>query len=68
MDALEIIRGHRVQYDASGVGHAWSAVDADNMPGSIMEEIAAWIIEEDPDPGVEMVGSNGQHYRIPPTE
>ena len=66
MDATEIIRGHNVQHDPSGVGHAWQCIAAEDLPASIAEEIAAWIIEDEPEAGAEMIGSNGQHYRVPP--
>jgi len=66
MNANDIITGHRIQEDPSGVGYAWQTIDLDYFPGSIAEEIAAWIIEDDPDPGDEMTGTNGQHYRLPP--
>jgi len=65
MEATEIIMAHGVEQDRSGVGHAYRPVELDNVSGSMAEEIAAWIIEEDPEPGDEMVGSNGQHYRLP---
>lgn len=66
MNANEIIDGHGVQHDPSGVGHSWGPVAAADMPANIAEEIACWIIEEDPEAGAEMTGSNGQHYRLPP--
>ena len=65
MNAREIINGHGVEHDPSGVGHAWSPIAADDLPGAIAEEIADWIVEDDPEAGEEMIGSNGQHYRLP---
>lgn len=66
MDAHDMLIGHGVQHDESGVGHAWHAVEGDDVPASIEEEIAAWIIEDDPDAGDEYTGTNGQTYRLPP--
>ena len=66
MDATEIITGHAVQHDASGVGHAWWTIDASDLPISIAEEIASWIIEDEPEAGAEYTATNGQHYRLPP--
>ena len=59
------VESHGVQQDRSGVGHAWATILIEDIPLNIAEEIATWIIEEDPEPGDEMVGSNGQHYRLP---
>jgi len=66
MDAKETMTGHSVQHDPSGVGHAWQPLNAESEYDGIMEEIAAWIIEDGPEPGAEMTASNGQHYRLPP--
>jgi hypothetical protein len=67
MDAAEIITGRDVQHDPSGVGHAWRTIPADDIPASIREEIACWILEADnPSPGTEYVATGGQHYRLPP--
>jgi hypothetical protein len=66
MDATQIITGHNVQEDPSGVGHAWQSIDLRDFPASIAEEIACWIIEDEPEPGAEMTASNGQHYRTAP--
>jgi hypothetical protein len=64
MDTNKIITGRHVQHDPSGVGHAWQPLDAEDCP--VAEDIACWIIERDPEPGAEMTGSDGQHYRLPP--
>jgi hypothetical protein len=66
MDANVIINGHRVQHDPSGVGHAWRTIPANDLPASIAEEIACWIIEDEPEDGAEIIASNGLHYRVPP--
>jgi len=63
-DASEIIKENRVEVDRSGVGHAWRL--AINLPAGIAEEIAAWIIEDQPAPGDEMAAGNGYRYRLPP--
>jgi len=67
MNATEIITNHKVQHDPSGVGHAWRAVVADDVPANIAEEIACWIIEEEPESGDEFTAMNGLHYRLPPS-
>jgi len=56
-----------IQHDASGQGHAWRTVDAEDLAPSILEEIHAEFIElayqgDEPDEG-EYVATNGQHYR-----
>jgi hypothetical protein len=52
-----------IQYDRSGVGHAWVAANEDNCPASIQEEIAAEILDGGNDECGDYVASNGQHYR-----
>ena len=58
------IADHDVEHDASGVGHCWqTAID---LPADIEEEVACWIIEDEPKPGDEYTATNGQTYRLPP--
>ena len=46
MTAVQIeIQGQSIQYDASGVGHAWRAATEIDCPASIQEEIAAEIVD-----------------------
>ena len=59
-----LVADHSVQHDASGVGHCWR--DAGDLPADIAEELACWIIEDEPNPGDEYTASNGQTYRLPP--
>ncbi len=61
---MTIIADREVQWDKSGVGHCW--VDAANQPADIAEEIACWIIEDEPEAGDEYTATNGQTYRLPP--
>lgn len=65
MNALEIVLGHCVQHDPSGQGHAWQSVDGDGLSPDTAEELAAWIVEDEPLPGDECIAGNGQHYRLP---
>ena len=57
------IDGCEIQYDKSGVGHCWVAADGDNCPASVVEEIAAEIIDGGKTECDDYVASNGQHYR-----
>jgi hypothetical protein len=66
LNDYEIVCANRVQYDNSGVGHNWQACRPDDMPTSILAELAAWIIEDDPNPGDEYTTTGGQAYRILP--
>ena len=61
MNAIEIITGHGVQHDPSGVGHAWQP--ASDIPASIAEEIAAEIIDGKQESCSDYVASNGLNYR-----
>ena len=57
------VAGCEVMVDRSGVGSCWVAVDRDDLPTSVVEEIEGEIL----DGGVEScdcyVASNGLHYR-----
>jgi hypothetical protein len=55
--------GKSIQYDKSGVGHAWVAATDSDCPASIQEEIAAEIIDGKQGECEDYVASNGQHYR-----
>ena len=57
-----LVCGCRVQVDLSGVGHCWVDVGADDLPGSIREEIEGEIIDGGREEG-EITGSNGLRYR-----
>lgn len=59
-----LVENHGVEYDQSGVGHCWRS--AGDLPASIAEEIACWIIEDEPEPGDEFRSENGGMYRLPP--
>ncbi len=64
MNDNEIVTNHGVEHDSSGVGHDWRpAIDE---PADIEEEIACWIIEDEPKPGDEYTATNGLVYRLPP--
>jgi hypothetical protein len=55
--------GCNIQYDPSGVGHAWTAAtEADCFP-SIQEEIAGEIIDGGQESCESFRASNGVHYR-----
>ena len=55
--------GKTIQIDRSGVGHNWRALDRDEIPANIIEEIEAEIIDGTQDSCVDFVASNGMHYR-----
>lgn len=55
--------GNQVQYDNSGVGHNWRAIDADDIPANIREEIECEMIDGGKDECDGYVASNGCHYR-----
>ena len=57
-----LVCGCRVQCDASGVGHCWRNIDADEIPGSVREEIECEIIDGGRKSG-EITASNGLRYR-----
>jgi hypothetical protein len=59
----ETICGKTIKHDASGVGHAWRVVDADDIPADIAEEIAAEILDGGKATCSGYVASNGEHYR-----
>ncbi len=62
-DNATLVAEHGVQHDESGVGHCWRP--AGDLPANIAEEVACWIIEDDPNPGDEYRATNGQTYRLP---
>ena len=55
--------GVAIQYDPSGVGHAWRPLDADSLPADIAEEIAAEIIDGKQSHCDDYRATNGRHYR-----
>ena len=55
--------GCQIQHDASGQGHAWRNIDAENIPANIREEIEGEIIDGGKDECADFVASNGLHYR-----
>jgi len=57
------ICGKTIKYDNSGVGHNWRVIDADDIPASIAEEIAAEIIDGGKKTCDDYVATNGLHYR-----
>jgi len=60
----ELCTENGIQHDNSGAGHNWRL--ARNLPANIAEELACWIIEDEPEPGDEYQASNGLAYRLPP--
>ena len=52
-----------VQIDRSGVGHAWTAIDADDLPAAIREEIECEILDGGKESCDDYTASNGLHYR-----
>lgn len=57
------ICGKTIQHDNSGAGHNWRTVDANDIPVSIAEEIAAEIIDGGKKTCDDYVATNGLHYR-----
>lgn len=64
MNATETkVCGRRVSRDASdGRGHCWRAVDRDDLPAQVVEEIEGEIVGGRTT-CADFVGGNGQHYR-----
>lgn len=58
-----LVCGNQVQIDRSGVGHAWTNIDAEDIPASIREEIEGEMIDGGKDECDDFVASNGLHYR-----
>ena len=56
------ICGKKIQHDNSGVGHNWRAIDANDIPADIREEIAAEIIDGKRESG-EYTATNALNYR-----
>jgi len=65
-DAREVCASRIMQHDPSGQGHAWRALDVDGVPANIAEELACWVLEDDPEDGAQYIASNGLHYRCAP--
>lgn len=57
------IAGKTVQIDPSGVGHAWRAVDKDNCPPDVIDELSAEIINGSRNACTSFFASNGLRYR-----
>ena len=56
--------GNQIQIDRSnGHGHCWLAVDREDLPASIVEEIESAVIDGGRESCDDYVASNGQHYR-----
>lgn len=62
METTLTIEGKTIQHDASGQGHCWRDIAAEDVPANIQEEIAGEIVDGGLESG-EMVASNGLHYR-----
>lgn len=62
MNAITI-NGKTIQHDNSGVGHNWRDADEDSIPATIIEEIAAEIIDGKLGTCDDYVATNGLHYR-----
>lgn len=61
-----LVCGCQVQADASGVGHCWRDVSADDLPANIREEIEGEMIDGgrgEPGDCDDFIASNGLHYR-----
>ena len=59
-----MMTNYHVQVDRSGgQGHCWQAVNDDDLPANIAEEIAAEIIDGKQESCDDYTASNGQHYR-----
>jgi len=63
METISTICGKTIKHDNSGVGHNWRVIDASDIPASIVEEIAAEIIDGKQDTCDGYVASNGLHYK-----
>jgi hypothetical protein len=57
-----LVCGNQVQVDRSGVGHAWTNIDREDIPANIVEELEGEMIDGGKDSG-EMTASNGLRYR-----
>lgn len=62
-DEPVVLCGRPIQYDESGVGHAWHAAHEIDCPPSIQEEIEAEIIDGRKKSCDGFRASNGVHYR-----
>jgi hypothetical protein len=60
---IETVNGCQIYIDASGVGHAWRAIDAQDIPANIIEEIEGEMIDGGKESCSDFVASNGLHYR-----
>ena len=58
-----LVCGCQVQHDASGQGHAWRDIDAEDIPANVREEIECEILDGGKDECDNYVASNGLHYR-----
>ena len=61
MKTLEI-QGHKIQSDASGQGHCWRDIPADDTLGGCLAEVEAEVMESGDEAG-KMIAQNGMHYR-----
>jgi hypothetical protein len=62
-EAAGLVCGVQVQWDASGQGHCWKNIDAEDIPGDIVLEIEGEIIDGGNEDCDDYVASNGLHYR-----
>ena len=58
-----LVCGCRVQHDASGQGHAWRDIDADDLPADTRLEIECEIIDGGQETCAKYVARGGLHYR-----
>ena len=58
----KLICGKNIQHDASGQGHAWRTVSADEMPADTVEDIYACILDGERHCSLH-VADGGEHYR-----
>ena len=54
----------KFEYDASGQGHCWKNMVAEDHPAEIVEELECWEIEDNPGDGDTYTASNGITYRL----
>lgn len=62
-EAETTLAGHQIQHDASGVGHNWRNIDADEIPKNVILEIEGEMLDGGKEEIADFVASNGQHYR-----
>ena len=59
----DLICGHQIQHDNSGVGHNWRNISRCDIPSMVIEEIEGEIVDGKTHYCENFVGSDGLHYR-----